>query len=73
MKATLEFDLPEERQDHLDAINGTRWKILLSDFDRTLRNYSKHGHQFVDVDDCLIKLREELHQDIADEGLSLDW
>jgi len=73
MKATLEFNLPEERQDHLDAINGTRWKILLSDFEQTLRNYVKYGHQFVDVDDCLIKLREELHQDIDGKGLSLYW
>jgi len=72
MKSILEFDLPVEKQDHLDAINGTRWRILLSDFERTLRNYSKHGHQFVDVDDCLIKLREELNQDIDGEGLSLD-
>jgi hypothetical protein len=72
MKATLEFDLQIEEQEHLDAINGTRWKILLSDFEQTLRNYSKHGHQFKDVEDCLIKLREELHQDIAGEGLTLD-
>jgi hypothetical protein len=73
MKATLEFDLPVEEREYFDTINGTRWKILLSDFDRTLRNYLKHGHQFVDADDCLIKLREELNQDIAGEGLSLDW
>lgn len=72
MKATLEFNLPEEEQEHLDAVNGTKWKILLMDFDRTLRNYLKHGHRFKDVEDCLRKLREELDQDIKEEGLILE-
>lgn len=72
MKATLEFNLPEEDREHLDAVNGTKWKILLSDFDQTLRRYLKHGHTFVDVEDCLERLRKELHQNIAVEGLTLE-
>jgi hypothetical protein len=72
MKATLEFNLPEEEREHLDAVNGTKWKILLSDFDQTLRRYLKHGHNFDNVEDCLSKLRAELHQDIQVEGLSFE-
>lgn len=71
MKATLEFKLPEEEREHHDAINGSKWKILYMDFERTLRNYQKHGHEFTDVDDCLDKLRDEMWADAEAEGLSL--
>lgn len=66
MKATLEFQLPEEEQEHLDAINGTKWKVVLMDFDETLRRYIKHGHSFVSVEDCLDSLQSELRQDVQE-------
>jgi len=72
MKATLEFKLPEEDREHLDAINGTKWKIVLLDFDETLRRYIKHGHSFVSVEDCLDSLRAELRQDMETNGLSFE-
>ena len=72
MKAILEFNLPEEDRDHLDAVNGTKWKVLLMDFDETLRRYIKHGHNFDDVEDCLERLRSELHQDVEAQGLSFE-
>ena len=71
MKATLEFNLPEENQEHLDAINGTSWKITLSNFDNTFRCYLKHGHNFSDIKNCLDSLRKQLHEDIEDNGLRL--
>jgi len=72
MKATLEFNLPEENQEHLDAINGTDWKIVLGDFDRTLCRYIKHGHTFSDIENCLDSLRKELHHYIENNGLTLE-
>jgi hypothetical protein len=39
MKAILEFNLPEEEKDHLDAVNGTNWKLVVWDIDQLLRNY----------------------------------
>jgi hypothetical protein len=38
-----------------------------------IRKRKKNESKIQNHDDCLIKLREELHQDIAGEGLSLDW
>lgn len=72
MKATLKFNLPEEEREHLDAVNGTKWKVVQMDFDETLRRYLKHGHNFDDVEDCLSKLRAELHQDIEASGLTFE-
>ena len=33
MKAILKFDLPDEAEEHLNAINGTMYKMCLSDID----------------------------------------
>lgn len=72
MKAILEFNLPEEDREHLDAINGTKWKVTLSDFDETLRRYIKHGHNFSDIENCLDRLRSELHRDMDASGLTFE-
>jgi len=42
-KAILEFNLPEEEQEHRDAIEGTMWKLAMWDIDQILRNAIKHG------------------------------
>lgn len=42
-KAILEFNLPEEEQEHRDALEGTAWKVAMWDLDQTLRNAIKHG------------------------------
>lgn len=75
MKAILEFNLPEDEQEHLDAINGTNWKLVAWDLDMLLRNYIKHGG----ADNCEDKkysafehIREELHSIIQTKGLTLD-
>lgn len=38
MKAILEFDLPEEAEDHDLALNGWRWASLARDFEEYLKN-----------------------------------
>tara|TARA_A100001037_G_scaffold244817_1_gene225988 strand:+ start:119860 stop:120186 length:327 start_codon:yes stop_codon:yes gene_type:complete len=44
MKATLEFNLPEEKSDHEDAVNGANWRrvveLILEDL-RERRKYDK--------------------------------
>ncbi|MBO89036.1 MAG: hypothetical protein CMP14_05900 [Rickettsiales bacterium] len=44
MKATLEFNLPEDKSDHEDAINGSKWRqvveVILEDL-RERRKYDK--------------------------------
>ena len=42
MKAILEFNLPEEIEEHLNAINGINYKIALQEMDRWLRSVEKN-------------------------------
>ena len=42
-KATLEFNLPEERDEFRDAQNGGTWRMILQDVDNQLRNVVKYG------------------------------
>ena len=57
MKATLSFNLPEEREEHEDAINGGKYKYQLEDVGNTVfRPARKHGYS----DQRIQKLMEAL-------------
>jgi len=71
MKATLEFDMIQEREELENAIHGGDWKSVVGDFDQKLRGYLKYGHTFKDVDEALEKVREELHDEVNERGLQL--
>ena len=43
MKATLEFNLPEDTQEHLRAVQANHAWCALYDIDSMLRNLLKHG------------------------------
>jgi hypothetical protein len=43
MKATLEFTLPEERMEHLHALNGIDHLSILHKIDDLARSLLKHG------------------------------
>ena len=44
-KAILEFTLPEETDEHNNAINGWAYKSILFDYDQFLRGLAKHGSE----------------------------
>lgn len=45
MKAILEFSLPEEQEEHDDALNGTKYKCQLGEvWDKVFRPRHKHGY-----------------------------
>ena len=73
-KAILEFNLPEEQQEHKDALDGTAWKVAMWDLDQTLRNAIKHG-----CDQCednkysaFEYIRKDLYQILEHHKLILD-
>ena len=74
MKAILEFNLPEEQDYHLDAVNGTLWKLVAWDVDQLLRNYLKYGCDQVEDNKyaAFEYLRSELHSIIETKNLTLD-
>lgn len=71
MKATLEFTLPEEREEHSDAVNGTSWKALVFEFDQWLRSKLKYGKPDEKTPGYQAA-RDSLHAAIEEAGLSLD-
>ena len=72
MKATLEFNLPEDQQEHYDAINGGTYKHCLIEIDHQLRSWAKYGHQFKDADEAVEAAHNFLWQCIRDNDLVLE-
>ena len=72
MKATLEFNLPEEQTEHYNAINGSTFRYCLQELDGELRNWLKHGHVFEDAGDALVAVRKHLHDLIRDNDIVLE-
>jgi hypothetical protein len=74
MKATLEFD---EQDELMDAINGSKWRLIVWELDQDLRGIVKHGYfgsreateaEIEMADYCRTKLRELIN----DDGLNLE-
>lgn len=60
MTGILKFKLPEEEVNFRHAICATDMAIEISDLDRQLRSWIKHGHQFSTPDDALQEVRNLL-------------
>ena len=43
MKITIEFNLPEEQDEHLMYVNAPAMQTALQNFDRYIRNKTKHA------------------------------
>jgi hypothetical protein len=74
MKATLEFD---EQDELMDAINGSKWRLIVWELDQDLRSILKHGYfGNLDATDAEIEMadycRKKLRGLISDDGLNLD-
>jgi hypothetical protein len=71
MKATLEFNLPEEREEHQVALDGQKWAGIACGMNEQLRSWMKHGHGFANAEQALDETRKLLLQSIENEGLTL--
>lgn len=71
MKATLEFNLPDEDRDHHNALHGADWKGVCEDLDRQLRDWLKHGHKFKTPYEALQAVRTLLNTLADDSGLRI--
>ena len=72
-KAILEFNLDEERHQFEDAIDGWKWKCIVSELDNELRTRTKYASDDTpdEVVDALIKVRDYLRELLSEEGLIL--
>jgi hypothetical protein len=71
MKATLEYNLPEEQDLYIGACQGVNIKSVVRDIDNEMRNWLKHGHSFKSADEALEKVRQMLYDDLNRYGINL--
>ena len=73
MKATLEFNIPEENEEFLLAVHGSDWQHVVWQMDQWLRSRTKYASD--DMPEEAYKAyetaREELRQIVFNGGLSL--
>ena len=66
MKAILEFNLPEEKDEYDFANNGVNYYITLIEFDHWLRSeYKYNGNE------AMFEVREKLQQFINDNNIKI--
>jgi flavin-dependent dehydrogenase len=66
MKAILEFNLPEEKDEYDFANNGVNYYITLVEFDHWLRSeYKYNGNE------AMFEVREKLQQFINDNNIKI--
>ena len=72
MKAILEFELPEDKEEFDAASKGMDWAILAWDIDQYIRNRLKYQTEKLDTLSAkkeLEFLREALNEMLIDRGL----
>ena len=61
MKATLEYELPEEQELYLLAVKALDTQCEIDEIDNQLRSWWKHGgHDFKTPEDVMEWVREKL-------------
>jgi len=53
MKATLEFQLPEESREHLLASQAAEMSYAMAELKHKLHGWLKHGHEFKTADEAI--------------------
>jgi len=73
MKATLEFNLPDDRSEHELAIAGPKLLSVLWELDQWLRARVKYeDHKFATPDEALEAARAQLREGCLNQGIDLD-
>ena len=67
MKATLEFNLPEEGEDFYHAINAFNYYMALVEMDQWLRSEYKYNGK-----EDMYEVREKLREIILENNVKLD-
>ena len=72
MKATLEFNLPEEQYEFNNAIKGGNWKNVCWDIDQYLRKHIKYDESLSEEQLRVYEgIREELYSFMIENKVDL--
>ena len=69
MKATIEFNLPEDEEQFNAANKGMDWALLAWDMDNILRDKLKYGKLLPNTRAELEEIRDTLNEMLVDKGL----
>lgn len=72
-KAVLRFKLPEEQEEFTTALNGGKYRCLITDIDDYLRAKLKYGELTKTDEKILQEVRDRLHQAMEDNGVAEDF
>ena len=74
MKATLEFNLPDDQQDFELATKGLKFWSVLWELDQSLRSKTKYASDDLPQDkyDAYQEIRDELYELMSNNDLSFD-
>ena len=61
MKASIEFQLPEERDEHIRAVHAAEAWALLDDIDQELRRIVKYGSE-ITRDQLAEEIRSQINE-----------
>lgn len=64
MKATLEFNLPEDQREFEIANQSKDMLCIIGNLEDALRSYLKYGHEFKTPEEALEAIRARLHEEI---------
>lgn len=70
MKAILEFNLPEDTDEHEVALKGMDWKYAMQAVDDCLREMVKYGDDPVKAE-FAENVRKMLYEELDERGLKL--
>jgi len=70
MKAILEFELPEDKENFDASAKGMDWAIVAWDLDQLLRKKLKYGNLLPNTTAELEEIRDTLNEMLADRGLT---
>jgi hypothetical protein len=65
MKATLEFNLPEDEREYQIANQARDLFCVIGNLEDALRSYLKYGHEFKTADEALQAIRSRLHDELS--------
>ena len=73
MKATLEFELPQDASEHQTAIDGWKWRMILNEVLENLRLDLKHNNNLnSETAKALENMRAFIFQRMTEENLCLE-
>ena len=69
MKAILEFNLPEDKEEFEVASKAMDWSLVVWDMEQHLRNKLKYDNDYKTPNQALEHMRETLNELLIDKGL----